>query len=131
MPHSHFTRARSASLARGVASRGASVSSVGVAAEGAADDSAAVEEVVVVEKKEEEEEQEKEEWCVCRRPDDGQLMVCCENEHCAIQWFHAACVGLSGAAAKEGRWWCEMCREAGLGRRGVARRVVKGRGVKK
>ena len=27
--------------------------------------------------------------CICKRPDDGHIMICCDNENCSNgQWFH-------------------------------------------
>ena len=33
-------------------------------------------------------------YCVCNRVSFGE-MIACENETCAVEWFHFACVGLS------------------------------------
>ena len=46
--------------------------------------------------------------CVCNKEEHG-LMVSCDNETCAIQWFHAACVGLSAKTVPEGSWICPPC----------------------
>ncbi|CAJ0581444.1 unnamed protein product, partial [Mesorhabditis spiculigera] len=63
------------------------------------------------EEEEEEEEEEDEEsiWCVCKKPSDGD-MIYCENEDCRIQWFHFECVGLSQAPI--GHWFCPECSHA-------------------
>lgn len=31
-------------------------------------------------------------YCICRGPDDGNLMIMCEHPNCGIQWFHVACL---------------------------------------
>ncbi|KWU41864.1 inhibitor of growth protein, partial [Rhodotorula sp. JG-1b] len=56
-------------------------------------------------------------YCYCNRvsfgeasPDDGlelSLMIACENEDCAREWFHLECVGLD--KAPEGAWYCDDC----------------------
>ena len=33
-------------------------------------------------------------YCICNRVSFGE-MIACENEGCAVEWFHFACVGLS------------------------------------
>ncbi|KAF1945162.1 hypothetical protein EJ02DRAFT_329342, partial [Clathrospora elynae] len=49
-------------------------------------------------------------WCSCRLPDDGSLMIECENFNCAIAWFHGRCVGIRVAPAEDGVWFCPACR---------------------
>ena len=29
-----------------------------------------------------------EQYCICRGIDDGSRTICCDNDHCATQWFH-------------------------------------------
>jgi hypothetical protein len=42
--------------------------------------------------------QEKQEiWCTCRLPDDGSLMISCDNDDCLIQWYHGHCVNMDQA----------------------------------
>jgi inhibitor of growth protein 4 len=48
-------------------------------------------------------------YCVCKRVSFGE-MIACENEDCAIEWFHFACVGLSSDATHKGKWYCETCK---------------------
>lgn len=48
-------------------------------------------------------------WCICRKPDDGQLMVACDHAKCAITWFHSHCVGLT--SAPKGNWYCANCNQ--------------------
>ena len=46
-------------------------------------------------------------YCFCRRP-STQEMICCDNEDCAIKWFHLRCVGLD--TIPDGTWYCPNCR---------------------
>lgn len=46
-------------------------------------------------------------YCLCQRVSFGQ-MVRCDNDDCAIAWFHFQCVGLS--ANPKGKWLCPTCR---------------------
>jgi len=64
-------------------------------------------------------------WCTCRQPDDGSLMICCENDDCPIQWYHGRCVGLM--AEPKGKWWCATCKpkttkRGGKGKKGGKKR---------
>jgi hypothetical protein len=83
-----------------------------------------------VERDEEEEKAEAEAeavvnvWCTCREPDDGSLMVCCENEECAIKWYHGRCIGLK--KEPKGAWWCAECAPGHA--LTVAARGVRGKG---
>ncbi|KAF2830098.1 hypothetical protein CC86DRAFT_180473 [Ophiobolus disseminans] len=63
-----------------------------------------------------------EDWCTCHSPDNGDLMICCENNDCAVKWYHGRCVGLKKAPAS--RWWCAAC--APIHAPGTNRRVAKG-----
>jgi hypothetical protein len=47
--------------------------------------------------------------CTCRLPDDGTLMIHCDNETCPIGWYHGRCVGISKALPKKKKWFCEVC----------------------
>ena len=47
-------------------------------------------------------------YCVCNRVSFGE-MIACENETCAVEWFHFACVGLSTDAKIKGKWYCNAC----------------------
>eukprot|EP00357_Protocruzia_adherens_P018994 CAMPEP_0115000816 /NCGR_PEP_ID=MMETSP0216-20121206/16987_1 /TAXON_ID=223996 /ORGANISM="Protocruzia adherens, Strain Boccale" /LENGTH=224 /DNA_ID=CAMNT_0002365995 /DNA_START=40 /DNA_END=711 /DNA_ORIENTATION=+ len=40
-------------------------------------------------------------YCYCQKPSFGE-MVGCDNPHCAIEWFHFACVGLE--TKPKGEW---------------------------
>jgi hypothetical protein len=46
-------------------------------------------------------------WCTCHTQDDGNLMICCENSDCTIQWYHAHCVGIKKRPVHA--WWCPTC----------------------
>ena len=37
-------------------------------------------------------------------------MIGCDNDDCAIEWFHFACVGLNPNAEVKGKWICPPCR---------------------
>lgn len=48
-----------------------------------------------------------EEYCICRKPDDGRLMVECSQ--CG-EWFHCSCVNLSKTEAEElEEYLCPFC----------------------
>ncbi len=50
-------------------------------------------------------------YCYCNRVSFGE-MIACENEECAIEWFHLQCVGIDPAAKPAGDWYCKECTEA-------------------
>ena len=45
-------------------------------------------------------------FCICNGPSAG-TMIACDDDKCAIQWFHLDCVGL--ASAPSGDWFCSSC----------------------
>mmetsp|Transcript_18968 Transcript_18968/g.56524 ORF Transcript_18968/g.56524 Transcript_18968/m.56524 type:complete len:245 (-) Transcript_18968:411-1145(-) len=45
-------------------------------------------------------------YCYCQKPSHGE-MVACDNDECALEWFHYECVGLT--AAPVGQWYCPDC----------------------
>jgi hypothetical protein len=55
-------------------------------------------------------------WCICHRPDDGTLMIACENDACPIQWYHGVCLGIT--EAPQGDWWCPTCAPAHAPKKG-------------
>ncbi|KAG9126426.1 Inhibitor of growth protein 3 [Ceratobasidium sp. 392] len=63
------------------------------------------------------------EWCLCRRADSWGEMVRCDMPTCAIQWYHARCVGLdvNQIQAKD-EWFCEDCSRKTAQRRQEAHR---------
>ncbi|XP_078457066.1 inhibitor of growth protein 1 [Lampetra fluviatilis] len=46
-------------------------------------------------------------YCLCNQVSYGD-MIGCDNEACAIEWFHFGCVGLSHKP--KGKWFCPRCR---------------------
>ena len=45
-------------------------------------------------------------FCICRKPDDHGLMICCDGP--CEDWFHASCVSLDhGKAELIYKWFCE------------------------
>ena len=43
--------------------------------------------------------------CVCRQPDTGSFMICCDS---CNQWYHGCCVGLK-SKPPNGKWYCNKC----------------------
>ncbi|XP_011408227.2 PREDICTED: transcription initiation factor TFIID subunit 3-like [Amphimedon queenslandica] len=43
---------------------------------------------------------------ICKRPDDGTPMICCDN--CDV-WLHMHCVGLACAPPDNKKWFCPPC----------------------
>lgn len=63
------------------------------------------------------------EWCLCRRPDSWGGMIRCDMPTCAIQWYHARCVGMDPDQAKaKQEWICEDCNRKTAQRRQEAHR---------
>ena len=54
-------------------------------------------------------------YCICRGAVDSDDWICCDNENCNIQWYHWACVGITGDPG-DGAWYCPNC-SSGSGRR--------------
>lgn len=46
-------------------------------------------------------------YCSCEQVSYGE-MICCDNTHCPIEWFHFACVALT--TKPKGKWYCPNCR---------------------
>ncbi|XP_074594745.1 uncharacterized protein LOC141850104 [Brevipalpus obovatus] len=46
-------------------------------------------------------------YCSCEQISYGE-MICCDNTHCPIEWFHFACVSLT--TKPKGKWYCPNCR---------------------
>jgi hypothetical protein len=78
-----------------------------------------------------EDEPEVQLWCSCQQPDDGRRMIGCDDENCAIQWYHTACVGL--ARAPKGEWFCPTCAPAHApkAKRGRPKKGKTGAGIGK
>jgi len=49
-------------------------------------------------------------YCTCGQISYGD-MIACDNDGCAREWFHLACVGLARAPRGNAKWYCEECRE--------------------
>jgi hypothetical protein len=47
------------------------------------------------------------EYCTCGTPADNDMIAC--DRHCAKEWFHFACVGLTAETVPEGDWYCDEC----------------------
>ncbi|KAL0037993.1 hypothetical protein WJX79_008923 [Trebouxia sp. C0005] len=47
-------------------------------------------------------------YCYCQRVSFGE-MIACDNEDCAIEWFHFECVGLTPENRPKGKWYCKEC----------------------
>lgn len=65
----------------------------------------------IVQRLDEEEEDEEEDphepkYCYCDRGSFGE-MIACDNEDCAIEWFHLECTDLARAPAENGESWLE------------------------
>jgi Histone-lysine N-methyltransferase NSD-like, PHD zinc finger 1/Inhibitor of growth proteins N-terminal histone-binding len=45
-------------------------------------------------------------YCYCKQISHGE-MIACDNEDCAIEWFHFKCVGLK--RQPKGKWYCDEC----------------------
>ncbi|XP_052796843.1 inhibitor of growth protein 1-like [Mya arenaria] len=46
-------------------------------------------------------------YCLCQQVSYGE-MIGCDNDACAIEWFHFNCVGLT--SKPKGKWYCPKCR---------------------
>jgi hypothetical protein len=64
-------------------------------------------------------------YCLCRQVAFGD-MIACDNDTCAVEWFHYGCVGVS-TTKRPAAWRCPACREGeGLsGGGGVVARPAK------
>ena len=47
-------------------------------------------------------------YCYCKKPDDGLQMIACDNQACAIEWFHMSCLKIK--SVPKGKWYCPTCR---------------------
>ena len=47
--------------------------------------------------------------CYCKRNEEYDNMVCCENDECPIEWYHLTCVGLDHLPGREEVWICQQC----------------------
>ena len=53
---------------------------------------------------------EDEHFCICNGPDEG-TMICCDNNECAIKWFHLKCLKMSDKSIPKGKWYCSDCQK--------------------
>ena len=49
-------------------------------------------------------------YCYCQRVSFGE-MIACDNDNCAIEWFHYECVGIAPEHRPKGKWYCKECAE--------------------
>ncbi|XP_070576143.1 uncharacterized protein [Ptychodera flava] len=52
---------------------------------------------------------EEESFCICKG-EETEFMVACDNEKCAIEWWHYACAGLTPKTVPDGDWICPKCK---------------------
>ena len=52
-------------------------------------------------------------YCYCKGPDEGK-MIGCDNNKCAIQWFHLDCLRIT--SIPKGKWFCPDCRKTTKGK---------------
>ena len=46
-------------------------------------------------------------YCLCRKPDDGTLMIQCDK---CDHWYHGACVGVTETdGIEQVKWFCPLC----------------------
>jgi hypothetical protein len=48
-------------------------------------------------------------WCTCHQPDDGLLMLACDDTDCAITWYHGRCLNVTIGPAPDEDWFCPTC----------------------
>ncbi|CAG9790180.1 unnamed protein product [Diatraea saccharalis] len=46
-------------------------------------------------------------YCSCGREVPDAYMIGCDGDHCAYQWYHYTCVGIT--EAPDGKWFCPTC----------------------
>ena len=46
-------------------------------------------------------------YCYCRKPEDGCMMIGCDNPNCKIEWYHIKCLKLKHIP--KGKWYCPDC----------------------
>ena len=52
-------------------------------------------------------------FCICRRPDQGELMICCDG---CEEWFHFKCMRLDLTYSKlVAKFFCKFCQWKGVG----------------
>ena len=53
-------------------------------------------------------------WCICNSSEAGE-MIACDNDKCALEWFHFQCVNIK--RAPRGKWFCPNCSEGSTKRK--------------
>lgn len=48
-------------------------------------------------------------WCYCRKDEEFDNMIACDNEQCAIQWHHLSCLKIPQSQVPKGKWYCLDC----------------------
>ena len=48
-------------------------------------------------------------WCYCRRDEEFDTMIGCDNEQCTIQWYHLSCLQIPQSHVLKGKWYCPDC----------------------
>ena len=48
-------------------------------------------------------------WCYCRRDEEFDTMIGCDNEQCTIQWYHLSCLQIPQSHVPKGKWYCPDC----------------------
>jgi hypothetical protein len=66
-------------------------------------------------------------YCTCRLPDDGTLMIGCDNDKCPIGWYHGRCVNIDRAIPKNKEWYCEMCTRQQKGKKARGTKALAGK----
>lgn len=49
-------------------------------------------------------------FCYCQGPDEGDLMLGCDNPGCKYEWFHLQCLKLASLPTSK-QWYCPDCRK--------------------
>jgi hypothetical protein len=52
-------------------------------------------------------------WCYCRRGENVDDMVQCDNKNCDILWYHLTCVSLTHLPSEDEVWFCPSCKPDG------------------
>ncbi|KAF3046139.1 PHD finger protein ing1 [Didymella heteroderae] len=74
---------------------------------------------------------EAKQWCICRKPDDSEKMIMCDEPRCRQKWFHFECVGLERSPPKAQPWLCFEHRRMSAQQRERAEELLeRARGVR-
>ena len=47
--------------------------------------------------------------CYCRRDEEFDTIIGCDNEQCTIQWYHLSCLQIPQNHVPKGKWYCPDC----------------------